>query len=193
MDEPSPRRQLAFLLIGLLLGAALIIIAAFGMPKSDNQRSGVNSPGADQEIAAGIPRVGSSAPDFTLEDLSGRVVNLGEFQGEVVLLNFWAVWCGPCRVEMPLLESRYNRLKGEGFVVLGVNFDDPVAEVLEYRDDLGLSFPLLLDVGGAVQDLYRIHGYPSSVIVNREGLVQIVHVGVLTDKQLDGYLEELGF
>jgi peroxiredoxin len=193
MDEPTPGRQLTFLLVGLLIGAAFIIIAAFGMPETSNEPPVVRSPGVGQGIAAGIPQVGSLAPDFVLEDLSGRAVSLGDFRGEVVLLNFWAVWCEPCRVEMPLLENRYDGLKDEGFVVLGVDFDDPAADVLEYRQDLSLTFPLLLDVGGDVQDLYRIRGYPSSVIVDREGKVQIVHIGVMTEKQLDGYLEELGF
>lgn len=92
-----------------------------------------------------------------------------------------------------MFEARYQSLKDDGFIVLGVNFDDPPEDVRIYGEALELTFPLVLDPGGVVQDLYRIRGYPSSVIIDGDGVVQVVQVGLMTDEQLDGYLEEMGF
>lgn len=192
MERPSLRRQLNFLLIGLLIGAAFTVVIAFGFPDRGDQATPTATPGAALPGAAVAPEVGALAPAFTLTDLDDHSVSLNDFRGQVVLLNFWAVWCSPCLVEMPLLESRYLSLKEAGFVVLGINFDDPQDDVRTYAEALQLTFPLLLDPGGLIQELYRIRGYPSSILVDREGLVRVVQVGLMSEDQLDGYLEELG-
>ena len=193
MDRPSLKRQLNYLLIGLLIGAAFTIVIAFGLPERENQVAPTVTPGGALSGVAVAPQVGALAPAFALRDLDGKSVSLNDFRGQVVLLNFWAVWCSPCLVEMPMLEARYQSLKENGFVVLGINFDDPPEDVRIYGEGLELTFPLLLDPGGVVQDLFRIHGYPSSIFVDGDGVVRVVQVGLMTDEQLDGYLEELGF
>ncbi|NIS82099.1 MAG: redoxin domain-containing protein [Anaerolineales bacterium] len=136
--------------------------------------------------------IGTEAPDFTLSDLDGNSLRLSDFRGQVVLVNFWATWCGPCRVEMPAFQKRYEQAKDAGFIVLAVNFNEPERNVREFQAELGLTFPLLLDPGAEVQRLYQIRGYPSSVFINRAGRVEFLHVGVLTESQLDFYLNALG-
>ncbi len=93
---------------------------------------------------------------------------------------------------MPALEDRYARYKEVGLQVLAVNFDEPLDAVTAFGESFGLSFPLLLDPGGHIQQLYRVRGYPSSYFVDREGVIRIVHIGLMTEGQLDGYLSELG-
>jgi peroxiredoxin len=193
MDRPSLKRQLNYLLIGLLIGAAFTVVIAFGLPERDSQSAPTATPGGELSGIAVAPQAGALAPAFTLQDLDGKSISLSDFHGQVVLLNFWAVWCSPCLVEMPMFEARYQSLKDDGFIVLGVNFDDPPEDVRIYGEALELTFPLVLDPGGVVQDLYRIRGYPSSVIIDGDGVVQVVQVGLMTDEQLDGYLEEMGF
>jgi peroxiredoxin len=193
MDRPSLKRQLNYLLIGLLIGAAFTVVIAFGLPERDSQSAPTATPGGELSGIAVVPQAGALAPAFTLQDLDGKSISLSDFHGQVVLLNFWAVWCSPCLVEMPMFEARYQSLKDDGLIVLGVNFDDPPEDVRIYGEALELTFPLVLDPGGVVQDLYRIRGYPSSVIIDGDGVVQVVQVGLMTDEQLDGYLEEMGF
>ena len=193
MERPSLRRQLNLLLIGLLIGAAFTIIIAFGLPESVGRTASTATPGAMKTGVIVAPQEGALAPAFSLPDLDGHTVNLRDFEGQVLLLNFWAVWCGPCLDEMPMLQARYNALKDDGLVVLGINFGDPAEDVRIYRDALELSFPILLDSEGDVQDLYRIRGYPSSVLIDREGIVRIVQVGLMDESQLENNLEELGF
>ena len=193
MERPSLRQQLNLLLIGLLIGAAFTIVIAFGLPESESRVAPTATPGAIHAGIAVAPQVGALAPAFSLQDLDGRTVRLSDFRGQTVLLNFWAVWCSPCLDEMPMLQARYEALKNEGLIVLGINYDDPPEDVRIYGDPLELTFPLLLDPGGIVQDLYRIRGYPSSIIVDPEGFVRVVQVGLMNEDQLNGYLEELGF
>jgi peroxiredoxin len=136
--------------------------------------------------------VGSEAPDFTLFDLEGNAIRLGDFRGQVVMVNFWATWCGPCKVEMPAFQTYYEQLLEEGFMVIAVNFDEPEQDVRDFQEELSLTFPLLLDPGGEVQRLYQIRGYPSSVFISRDGTIEYLHVGVITEGQLDFYLSALG-
>ncbi len=139
-----------------------------------------------------LPVVGMPTPDFSLIGINGEKVTLSDLRGRVVLLNFWATWCGPCKSEMPILERYYNRVNRDQFVVLGINFDEPVSSVRAYSEALELTFPLLLDPGAKVQQLYRIRGYPTSIFLDVDGIIQIYHIGLLNEDQLGHYLMELG-
>jgi thiol-disulfide isomerase/thioredoxin len=135
------------------------------------------------------PEVGAQAPDFTLDDLSGKPINLSDLRGQPVLLNFWATWCGPCRVEMPIIQESYN---DGGFAVLAVNFDESRDNILPFVEDLKLSFPILLDPGGRIQELYRVRGYPTSVYIDVEGVIQFIHIGEVSTGDIEYYLSQLG-
>ncbi len=138
------------------------------------------------------PVKGSIAPDFELQNLDGEEVQLSDFRGQPVLINLWATWCGPCRLEMPAIQDRFELYKEEGFVVLAVDFDEPKSVVKEFRDELDLTFEILLDPGASVQNLYRNRNYPSSFFVDETGVIQVHHIGVMTEAQLDENLVKIG-
>jgi peroxiredoxin len=136
--------------------------------------------------------LGEAAPDFELDTLDGRRVRLSDLEGRTVLVNFWATWCGPCRVEMPTIQARFDRFSPD-LVVLAVNFKEPESAVRAYVDELGLTFDVLLDPDGRVnQDLYRVRGYPTTLLIDRDGVVRVQHIGIMTENQLDQYLMEVG-
>ena len=138
------------------------------------------------------PMVGYGAPDFTLTNLDGKSVHLRDFRGRVVVINFWATWCEPCRTEMPIFQSAYRVNQPLGLEILAVNFDEPRSEVQEFWNQMFLGFTMLLDPGGVIQRLYRVSGYPTTFFVDREGVIRAQHVGHLNESQLDEYLESLG-
>ena len=118
------------------------------------------------------PGVGHLAPDFRLPTLDGRPVRLSDYRGQVVLLNFWATWCGPCRVEMPAMERLYREFRPEGFLVLAVSTDIEGAAVTgPYREALGLSFPIAHDPTRDVMSLYGVRALPVTFLVSREGVI----------------------
>jgi peroxiredoxin len=120
---------------------------------------------------------GQSAPDFALKSATGENLRLSEYRGDVVMINFWATWCGPCRQEMPLLDDLYTRYERVGFNLLGVNIDDDSRRAMQMVKDLGVSFPVLFDDSKVVSELYQVEAMPVTVIVDREGLVRYVHHG----------------
>jgi peroxiredoxin len=126
---------------------------------------------------AAAPAANAVAPDFTLRGADGRNVRLDELRGQVVLVNFWATWCGPCREEMPRLDALYGRYRKSGFVLLGVNIDDDPATALATARKLGVSFPVLLDTDKQVSRRYDLGTMPSTVLVDRDGRVRYVHRG----------------
>jgi peroxiredoxin len=137
-------------------------------------------------------RVGSPAPDFTLFSLAGPPMSLHEQQGKVVLVNFWATWCPPCREEMPALQRAYERLADQGLMVLGVNWTqvDHLADVEAFVAELGLTFPILLDSDGVVsEDLYQVLGLPTSVLIGRDGTVRAIRIGILDLQELESTLQ----
>ncbi len=120
---------------------------------------------------------GQHAPDFALRSASGENLRLSEYRGDVVMINFWATWCGPCRQEMPLLDDLYNRYNRVGFNLLGINIDDDPRRAMKMVEDLGVSFPVLFDDSKAVSKLYQVEAMPVTVLVDREGTIRYVHHG----------------
>jgi peroxiredoxin len=121
--------------------------------------------------------VGSNAPDFTLRTLNGPNMRLQEQRGKVVLVNFWATWCGPCRKEMPHLNRISDKYKSAGLVLLGVNIDEDVRNAAEVASKLKVSFPVLLDTDKAVSKLYDLNSMPSTMVIDRSGKVRFLHRG----------------
>ena len=120
---------------------------------------------------------GQEAPDFALKSAGGANMRLSEQRGNVVMINFWATWCGPCRQEMPLLDDLYVRYERAGFSLLGVNIDDDSSRAMEMVEELGVSFPVLFDERKEVSKLYQVEAMPVTVLVDREGTIRHVHLG----------------
>jgi peroxiredoxin len=120
---------------------------------------------------------GQPAPDFALRSLGGDNLRLSEHLGDVVLINFWATWCGPCRQEMPLLDDLYAKYKLAGLTVFGVNIDDTADRAAEMAKTLKVSYPVLFDERKDVSRSYQIGAMPFTVLVDREGVIRYVSEG----------------
>lgn len=118
-----------------------------------------------------------NAPDFTLKSTRGDNIRLSERRGEVVLLNFWASWCGPCRQEMPLLDTLQQRYSKLGFSVVGVNVDKDSALANKLLQDIPVTFPVLLDNTGTVSASYNVSAMPTTVLIDRDGNMRYLHKG----------------
>jgi peroxiredoxin len=130
------------------------------------------------------------APDFTLPARAGGDVSLAGLKGQVVLINFWATWCGPCRKEMPLLDQIYQRYKGLGFTLLAVNVEEDSAGAVSWLKQTPVTFPVLFDRQNKVSKLYEVTAMPSTVIVDRKGQVRFVHYGY-TDGTENEYQDQI--
>ncbi len=151
-----------------LLGIGLSVLAATTLASSD--------------------LTGQQAPDFALKSSTGENLRLSEYRGEVVMINFWATWCGPCRQEMPLLDELYSRYQRVGFSLLGVNIDDDSRRAVQMMEELGVNVPVLFDANKQVSELYDVNAMPVTVLVDKEGRVRHVHHGYkpgYEDKYLD--------
>ncbi len=121
----------------------------------------------------GRPKIGDSAPSFALTDMQGKVVSLADFKGHVVLLNFWATWCGPCRVEMPNMEAMYKDMKAQGFEILAISTDEEGSAVTKpFVEANQLTFPILHDTRYEVGATYGVRTLPMSYVVDRKGIIQ---------------------
>ncbi|MEP6984354.1 MAG: TlpA disulfide reductase family protein [Chloroflexota bacterium] len=132
--------------------------------------------------------IGQPAPNFTLNNLDGKSVSLSDFTGQVVLINFWASWCQPCRIEMPELVKAYETYRKKGFVILGVNLtdQDQMSDITAFVEEFHVSYPILLDTEGTVSDkLYYYPGIPMSVFVNRQGNIDQVQIGAMSKQQIE--------
>ncbi|WP_434049344.1 TlpA family protein disulfide reductase [Marinobacter salarius] len=117
------------------------------------------------------------APDFTLESRQGKNLRLQDFRGEVVMLNFWASWCGPCRQEMPLMDDLYAQYKDLGFTILAVNVDENRDEAHRFLDKVPVSYPILYDPQSDVSEQYEVQAMPTTVMIDRDGKARFLHHG----------------
>ncbi len=126
-------------------------------------------------LAAGPSRV--PAPDFTLKSDSGENLRLGEYRGQIVLINFWASWCGPCRQEMPLLDQLHKKYAPLGFTVLGVNVDQDPDQARAMLARIPVEFPVVFDSQSTVSEAYDVIAMPTTVVVDRNGDARYLHRG----------------
>jgi peroxiredoxin len=138
------------------------------------------------------PQVGGLAPPFTLNDLKGRPVSLADYKGKVVLLNFWATWCEPCRKEMPEIQTAYEQFQDRGLVVLAVNFGENLDPAVSFVHHGNLTFPVLLDRKASVAERYGVINLPVTFLIDPEGIIRDrIFGGTLTAKGIGEAVQRL--
>lgn len=144
---------------------------------------GVNGAGLGAAKGSG-PEVGKPAPEFTLQDINGKVVHLSDFRGRPVLINFWATWCIPCRQEFPVLVKKYNDASGS-LVILGVDIQENIDDVRKFVKEFQVTYPVVIDQNGDVVRAYRLVGVPSSFFVDASGILRDEYFGPLSAAKLE--------
>jgi thiol-disulfide isomerase/thioredoxin len=181
-------KEIRLILAGVSIGAGLGVVILFGF---SGAIPGFSTGSLTNPADVPSPIVGAPAPEFELQTLAGTRLRLSDMKGKVVLLNFWATWCAPCQQEMPLLQSRASRYPAD-LVLLGIDFNENPSVVQDFVTNLYITFPILLDPGSKVQDLYRVRGYPTTIILDGQGIIRVVQIGELSGTMLDNYLKKLG-
>ena len=188
MNSPFFRIRLhRWVICVMLIATALaigVIVTLIVFPRERSQ----------QQSALGSSRlVGKQAPDFTLTALNGAKVSLSQFRGKPVLINFWASWCIPCREETPDLVKAYKTHHADELIILGLNLtsEDTLPDIKAFVEEFQMPYPVLLDQEGKVMSLYHVQGIPTSVFINRQGVITYIQIGKLTAEQIDKYLAEI--
>ncbi|HET6316820.1 MAG TPA: TlpA disulfide reductase family protein [Chloroflexota bacterium] len=149
----------------VVLGAACLVLAACSMPP--------------QEQAPTIARVGAPAPPITLPVLGGGTADLAADRGKVVLVNFWATWCEPCKSEMPALQQLKDELNGQPFAMYSIDLQEDSEAIAAFQKQYGLNLHVLLDEDGAVTRTYGVRGLPATFVIDRGGVVRVQRLGPL--------------
>jgi cytochrome c biogenesis protein CcmG/thiol:disulfide interchange protein DsbE len=142
-------------------------------------------------VTTGSAQMGQLAPDFSLPTLGGGETNLSDYAGQVVLVNFWATWCPPCKAEMPDINAYYEARQDDGLVVLAVNAQEDTATVSSFIEATGFSFPVLLDSDGRVEQQYQVRSFPMTFVIDRDGRVVYIHNGLISPDVLTAVLDPL--
>ncbi len=182
----SGRASLGLLVIALL---GLLLTQGCGSTAQDITQERYPGPPPPTKLPP-APEVGRLAPDFTLVDLDGNQVTLSDFRGKTVFINFWATWCPPCRAEMPEIEAVYQEYKDRGVVVIGVDIQEPEGVVRQYVERGGFSWTFVLDTSGEVAVKYKVAAIPTSLFIDREGVIQAVNIGAMTKRAMENKLDE---
>ena len=178
-----------------VLAAALALALGFAALPPDWNGGGA----AGATATAALPEFCDAKPrparlDFTVKDIDGRNVRLSDYKGKVVLLNFWATWCGPCKVEIPALVDVYARYRDQGFAVLGVSVDDSPEQLRRFAREYKMNYPVLVgrDREDLVDDAYGPNwAIPVSFLIARDGRICRKHMGPLTKEQLERQVKAL--
>lgn len=173
-SSPIAGRKKTGIIIAFALILALLGLLAWGLRK----------------VQAG-PLSTGMAPDFTITGFDGRTVTLSEVRGQVVIVNFWASWCPPCREEAAYLEETWRKYEGKGVIFIGVDWVDTEKEALAYIDEFDITYLNGPDVGTRAAQAYNIQGVPETFFVAKNGELRGVHIGPLKSPQLDEKIEEL--
>lgn len=173
-SPPAGKQKKAGLVVAFAVVLALLALLAWGLRKAQ----------------AG-PRESGIAPDFTLTGFDGRVVKLDQLRGQVVIINFWASWCLPCREEAAYLEETWRKHKDQGVVFIGVDYVDTEKEALAYIKEFDITYINGPDIGTRIAADYNIQGVPETYYVAKNGELRGVHIGPLKSPELDNKIQEL--
>jgi peroxiredoxin len=163
----------------LSIAGALLLIVNAGLPERA-QFTGQVIPG-QLPIA---PEIAAVAPSFELPSFDNGSLRLSDLRGKPVVINFWATWCEPCRVEMPALQQVYETYQNQGLRILAVNLGEPATAVRNWVQDLGLTFDVLLDQDGSTATLYHLRGQPSTYVISPDGMIVQIFYGPVDEANL---------
>ena len=135
-----------------------------------------------------IPQIGKKISNLSLTSSDGNNVNLSDYRGKVLLINSWATWCPPCKAEMPTLETYYQNNKGAGFEILAINAGESNEVASQFKLYNGITFPIMMDTNGDIIEALGITGLPTSILVNRDGIVEYIHVGMFFENDLENII-----
>jgi thiol-disulfide isomerase/thioredoxin len=173
-----------FIIVILLVGGVWIWVSSQVLQEADN-------------TSVTAPQVGFQAPPLTLTSLKEEEVSLADQQGSLVLLNFWATWCPPCRAEMPAMEAMHQKYAGEGLVIIAVNAtrQDNINDVIHFAGEYQLTFPILLDKDSEASEAYQIRSLPTTFFIDHQGRILDVIIGgpiaeALLESRIEAYLKE---
>lgn len=184
LSPHPPMRSLGLFFVGvglLLLG----IVASLARPPLP-----AATPWGDEKPLAPA-RLNDPAPQLTLTDLEGKVVSLADYSGYVILVNNWATWCPPCRDEMPILQAYYQDHQAKGFVLIGIEAGDSVAEVSAFVQQVGITFPIWLDEQNQALRAFANYALPNSYLIDRQGNVVMGWTGALSRLAMETYITPL--
>jgi len=184
MSTSRSSQRLRLGLAILCLFAAVWVVWTAGLPDPARVNAVLPIQPGQTPVA---PEVGAIAPGFDKPDVSGQRLSLVGLRGVPVLLNFWATWCGPCVTETPLLQAAYEANQADGLRVIGIDANEPLADVLVWQTRFRVSYDLLID-DGLIAALYRIRGLPSSYFIGRDGVIRYIVFGPLSETELQNGL-----
>jgi peroxiredoxin len=181
MNKQKQLMTLLFAFGVFLIGTAIILVL------SNN---------ADKIIQASAPvrqpvELNARAPDLSLTDIDGNNVSLDDYQGSVILVNNWAVWCPPCKAEMPELQEYFDRHQADGFILIAIDDGDPLADVTEFAQEYGLTFPIWIDPHGRALEIFQNWNLPSSYVIDRDGMLRYTWTGGIDLETLEAYVTPL--
>jgi peroxiredoxin len=175
----------------ILIGGGLIVIAITLVITIPNFRD-TTSDSVPGEIPASIPgEMSFPAPELTLTNLQDQPVSLADYRGQWVLVNNWATWCPPCRAEMPELNAYYEKHRAEGFVLIAISSGDTKAQITNFTQEYGLSFPMWQDPTSASLRAFRMDYLPSSFVIDPSGTVRLAWTGAVTLETLEEFVTPL--
>jgi cytochrome c biogenesis protein CcmG, thiol:disulfide interchange protein DsbE len=166
-------KEIIFAVIILSVGAGWIFLTPLISPRTANQ----------EQV---FPYVGFLVPEITLNTPDGQEVQLSDLRGKPVIINFWASWCPPCRVEMPALQKTYENYQKDGLIILEINssYQDDLSIALPFIQKMGLTFPILLDYNGLASKIFRVNALPTSVFIDKNGIIRRIVVGAMPEALL---------
>lgn len=175
----TAKRILLVVLAATAVSAALMILVSAGLPERAQFTGQIL---ADGLVSA--PELSAVAPNFSLNTLDGTEISLESLRGTPILINFWATWCEPCRVEMPILQSLYEARQSRGLRILAVNLGEQPDIIRRWVDEFGLTFDILLDPQQSVAALYQLRGQPSTFAISPNGVINSIFYGPVSAEQL---------
>ena len=173
--------------------AILALVLAFGCARSGTEGTGAGAQkGAGSgSIPANAGTIGSQAPDFELTDLSGKKVRLSDFKGKVVILDFWATWCGPCRMEIPDLVKLQTKYGDKGLTIVGLTVSSPEKDVRSFAQDHGMNYPVLLEADDLTHRYGGVVGIPTTFVVDRQGRITQKFIGMMESRAFEEAIQPL--